>query len=1004
MSDIAIIGMAGRFPGATTINQLWENLCAGVESIRDIPEGELQRSHLDDSTWRQENFVRRAAFPDDVELFDAQFFGFTPREAALTDPQHRLLLECAHEALEDSGYDSSRYSGAIAVFAGCALNSYLLTHLMASGQTLTDVDLVQLNLASSPDFLATRISYKLGLRGPSHSVQCACSTSLVAVHLACQNLRSGESDMALAGGVALNFQLRYGYSRKAGGMFSASGRCRPFDIRADGTVFGNGAGIVVLKRLAEALADRDHIYAVIRGSAVNNDGSAKVGYTAPSVDGQALVIAEALANANLPSGGIGYIEAHGTGTELGDPVEVQALIRGYGNALAAGHRCLIGSIKSNIGHLDCAAGVSGLIKAALTVKNGLIPPQANFEAPNALIPFEASPLRVNVQLTQWDRNGETRRAAVSAFGVGGTNAHLILEELPQEGAELHEASANLILFSAATTTALERSIHRIQVHLAQHPEINIEDAAFTLALGRRQMVQRAFQVVGPGESLEKSAVMRFPTATPQIAPSVTFLFPGQGTQSLKMGHELYASQPAFREAMDKCIAILGEAMDCDSDTLTSLATGDGGDDSVLRQTEYTQPLLFSFEYCLLQLFTSWGIQPAAMIGHSLGEYVAACAGGTITLEDALQLMVTRGILMQSTEPGAMLSVALSETEALAFVDQEISLAAINGPSQCVLSGRKEAIHRLRMALERDGFHVRRLAVERSFHSVLMDPILQLFEDALEHIELMPPRTRWISNLTGQPITDQEATDPKYWVKHLRHTVRFYDCLKAAHNAPSTVFLEVGPGRVLQQLASRLPLSQHNQIAVASMANADDESVSLLLALGTLWLRGIAVDWKAFYHSKKVRRVSLPTYPFEKQRCWVEAAQLDLQDSAATKSGNSNTVVAVPPGSITTVNARPSLAQAYIAPANDLQRRLASIFEQAFGIAPIGIRDNFFALGADSLMAVAVIDRLRAEFHVDLTAAHIYEALDVASLAQLIEELRSETSQGSGGKSFPTATA
>lgn len=993
MTEIAIIGMAGRFPGAANVETYWANICSGVVSIRDTTDEELRHSGIPHSVRSREGYVSKTAFPENVEWFDAQFFEFAPREAAIIDPQHRLLLECAHEALEDAGQDPDRYEGAISVFAGCALNTYLLAHLMSFPDLLQKLDPVQLNLASSTDFLATRISYKLGLRGISHTVQCACSTSLVAVHLACQSLLSGESDMALAGGAALNFHLRYGYFHVPESMFSARGECRAFDSEADGTVFGNGAGMVVLKRRESAERDRDRIYAIIKGSAVNNDGSAKVGYTAPSVEGQTRVIAEAISNAGVAPETVGYIEAHGTGTALGDPIEIQALAHAYKHAQHETAACLIGSVKANIGHLDCAAGVAGLIKAVQVVRNGFIPPSVNFTTPNQHISFEETPFRINTHLSGWPDGKSPRQAGISAFGVGGTNAHVILGECGSHEAQRSPVSLpQIFISSAATESALERSIANLNAHRIAHPEIDIGDVAFTLATGRKQLRFRAFEVIEPGpvEIAGQTAHHQTGATDSRTRPFTIFMFSGQGSQWSGMGDELYGSETVFRQEIDRCLSHLSQYMDRDPRALLELSGSREELNALLQKTDYAQPLLFAFEYALAQLWLSWGVVPDLLMGHSLGEYVAACIAGTMHLEEALKLVVLRGRLMQATEPGAMLSAPMGEQEAIAFVRSDIALAAINGSSQTVFSGSDISIDALHQVLEKEGIHTRRLPVQRAFHSSLMDPILGKFHEYLDDVSLASPKIPWMSNLTGTLITDEQATDRNYWVHHLRGTVRFHDNLKYAHDREDSIFLEIGPQRVLQQLTSRLPLSAKNQIAISSTANRKGEYASVLTALGQVWLRGVPIDWAAFYRTKPVRHVSLPTYPFERQKCWIErnpgldAEHRENQGAHELKKPISENSLAI------TMAARPQLTTAYVPPATPTQIRIISILEPVLGIRPLGVNDNFFALGADSLMAVTVVAQLREHFRVEITAAHLYEALDANSLAALIEEMLAES--------------
>jgi phthiocerol/phenolphthiocerol synthesis type-I polyketide synthase E len=986
MTDIAIIGMAGRFPGAGNVASFWNNLCSGIESVREVSETELLHSGVDASIWGRDNYIRKAAFPEDVELFDPHFFGFTPAEAAIIDPQHRLLLECAYEALEDAGQDPDRYAGSIAVFVGCALNTYLLTHLLSSPDLLQRLDLVQLNLSSSPDFLATRISYKLGLRGISHSVQCACSTSLVAVHLACQSLLSGESDMALAGGAALNFQLRYGYKFVPGGMFSARGQCRAFDNDADGTVFGNGAGIVVLKRLRDALQDHDQIYAVLKGSAVNNDGADKVGYTAPSVVGQARVITEALANAAVPPASIRYIEAHGTGTPLGDPIETEALARVYGTPDDS--ECLIGSVKTNIGHLDCAAGISGLIKAIHVVKHGLVPPSLHFVRLNSQIALKSTRLHINATLTPWPQDGGPRRAAVSAFGVGGTNAHVILESAPASAHSGPAAPAYLLIHSAATERALNSSVSQIADHLQAQPSADLGDIAFTLATGRRQLSWRQYQL-WPSAAEQSGSSDGLGLACPPmqaaaVPPPLTFMFPGQGSQRPHMGRELYSLEPVFRQELNRCLDVLSQYMGRSPESLLLMLQDQSEEAGLLEQTEYCQPLLFAFEYALAKAWISWGVEPSLLIGHSLGEYVAACLADSIALEDALKLTVIRGRLMQNTAPGAMLSLPLGESEARFFVDEEIALAAVNGPAQCVLSGSTQAMDRMHRRLEAEGIYARPLPVQRAFHSSVMDPILPEFLSHLQQIALSPPRVPWQSNLTGNAISGEDAVDPQYWCRQLRSTVRFLDNVTAARSIDGAILLEVGPQNTLQKMANKLPAS-HRSAALSSLSGPRGEYASLLVAAGEMWSRGTPVDWAAFYNPKGHHRQSLPTYPFERQRCWIPRSASgsvgtpDRQQEAGTPPSEPSLAVGT-----TIAHRRPQMSRPYVAPSTPTEKRLVLLLEPMIGVSPLGVRDNFFELGADSLQAVTVVHQINESFGCDLVPLNIFEALDIASLAKVIE--------------------
>ena len=726
-ADIAIIGMAGRFPGAQDVHAFWQNLCNGFESVRFFTPEELESLGVEPGRLRDPGFVKAASFLDNVEWFDAHFFNIPPREAELMDPQHRMFLECAWEALEQAGYAGESCEGSVGVYGGATINTYLLCNLMQAA-AMESLDLVQLNVGSSHDFLTTRVSYKLNLRGPSQAIQSACSTSLVAVHHACQSILHGECDMALAGGVSINLKLRHGYNYVERGMASPDGHCRAFDKNAQGTIFGSGVGIVVLKRYEAALRDGDYIYAIIKGSAINNDGSAKVGYTAPGVNGQAAVIREALANARVEPHTVGYIETHGTGTALGDPIEIQALAKVFRTA-GGKNTCGIGSVKTNIGHLDAAAGVTGLIKTVLALKNKRIPATLHFESLNPEIDFENTPFHVISKLTEWESLHGPRRAGVSAFGVGGTNAHVVLEEAPEIKSEAGSRQWHLLMLSARSESALQKSTDNLAAYLGQGQEGEIADVAYTLQVGRRRFPYRRFVLCsdfrGACEALQTLDPERVHTArVEQQDRPVAFLFPGQGSQYVGMGKRLYETEPVFQATVERCSELLKPELGLDLREV--LYPGDDkrqASADLLNQTWVTQPALFVVEYALARLLTSWGVRLEAMIGHSIGEYVAACLAEVFRLEEALKLVAVRGRLMQSLPRGAMLAAGISEAEAEALIGEQISLAAVNGPMQCVLSGEESAITELEQHLQFDGVTCRRLQTSHAFHSHMVEPVL-----------------------------------------------------------------------------------------------------------------------------------------------------------------------------------------------------------------------------------------------------------------------------------------
>ncbi|HEX6289409.1 MAG TPA: amino acid adenylation domain-containing protein [Herpetosiphonaceae bacterium] len=876
-SAIAIIGMSGRFPGAESIDAFWRNLRDGTESISFFSDDELLAAGVDPSLIEQPNYVKAGGALDQIEYFAAAFFGYTPREAEMMEPQHRLFLECAWESLEHAGYSSHSYAGRIGVFAGAGLNSYLL-NLYSNRALLGEVGVFQTGLGNEKDHVATRVSYKLNLKGPSLNVQTSCSTSLVAVHLACRSLLIGECAIALAGGVAVNPSHRRGYLYEAGGVNSPDGHCRAFDAAAQGTVSGSGVGVVVLKRLADALADGDTVHAVIRGSAINNDGAAKVGYTAPSVDGQAQVIADALAAAGVAPGTISYIEAHGTGTPLGDPIEIAALNQVFGGTQPRGS-IAIGSVKTNIGHLDAAAGVAGLIKAALMLKHRQIPPSLHFQQPNPQIDFAAGPLYVNTALAEWQPGGTPRRAGVSSFGIGGTNAHVIVEEAPPIAADSTSRPWHLLALSAKTETALEQATDNLAQYLRQHPNIPLADVAYTLQLGRqafsyrRALVCRDHADALAALTTDRPQRVMTGAAAPYERP-VVFLFPGQGAQYAEMARELYQDEPVFRSWLDRCAELFRPHLHpegtCDlRDAIyPSTTTADPG---AIDQTELTQPALFAVEYALAQLWIAWGVRPHALIGHSIGEYVAACLAGVLTLESAAALVAARGRLMQALPSGTMLSVPLPERDLAPLLGSDLALAAVNGPALCVLSGSFEAVAAVEQRLDERGVATRRLHTSHAFHSPLIDPMLDAFRSQVRQVALQPPTIPFISNVSGTWITAAEATDPEYWVAQLRQTVRFADGIAELMRHHDWALLEVGPGRTLSTLARQQCAPADQRIILTSLRHPQDQQAdraTMLAALGRLWLAGVAVDWAALYAERR-RRVPLPTYPFERQRYWIE---------------------------------------------------------------------------------------------------------------------------------------
>ncbi len=896
--DIAIIAMAGRFPGAPGVEQLWQNLCDGVEAISSFSEAELLAAGIDPLLIQNPQYVRAKPTLRDVDLFDPAFFGYTPREAELMDPQQRLFHECAWEVLEQAGYDTQRYPGLIGVFAGANLNFYMLH--MATDPLLVGAITDNVVLENDKDALATNISYRLNLRGPSFAVQTFCSTSLVAVHLACRSLLGGECDMALAGGVSVRVPVQEGYLYKPGDQVSPDGRCRTFDARAEGTIFGDGVGLVVLKRLADALEDGDTIHAVIKSSAINNDGDLKVGYTAPSVVGQSEVIATALRGAAIDPASIGYVEAHGTATKLGDPIEVAALTKAYRAFTQERQFCAISSVKPNVGHLDRAAGVTGLIKAAMVLKRDLIPPLLHFQSPNPEIDFEGSPFFVPTALLPWPEQDGPRRAAVNSLGVGGTNAHVIVEQAPAAPPSGPSRPFQLLLLSARTPAALDAAARDLRGFLQANPDTPLADVAHTLQVGRRVFEHRralvcrdreeACRLLGSGDPARV-----FQRAQRPASRSVALLIGGMGEQYAGMGRELYEGEPVFRACVDRCCAFLAPLLGLDlrallyPDTPDSLAApakpdlramlGRGGAAAApagpLHQTALAHPALFVTNYALAELLRSWGILPKALLGYSLGEYVAACLSGVFSLEDALRIVAARARLIQGQPAGAMLAVALGQAQLAPYLGVGLSLAAANSPSTCVVAGAPEAVAALHKRLTAGGVSARQVETDHAFHSPLLAPAAPELAALIATVPLRPPQIPYVSNLTGTWITAEQATDPDYWARHLCQPVRFADGVAALLAQPDLVLLELGPGQNLGSFVRQHPGCTRERMgevlgALRGRNEIQGDLPTLLTALGRLWLLDVSVDWAAFAGGERRRRVPLPTYPFERQRYWLAA--------------------------------------------------------------------------------------------------------------------------------------
>ncbi|WP_218009942.1 type I polyketide synthase [Actinomadura kijaniata] len=967
---LAVVGMAGRFPGARGLREFWKGLAEGTDSIT--------RSHPDTHVNAHPNAYGAVA---DADHFDAAFFGYSPREALMLDPQHRVFLECAWEALEHSGHDPASFPGVIGVYGGSGDTGHFGT-LRANRGRFPGVSDWQLRLASGADFLTSRVAYKLGLTGPAVTVQTACSTSLVAVHTAAQALLAGECDLALAGGVTIKGPAPSDEVGGDDGVLSADGTVRAFDAAATGTVGADGAGIVALRRLEDALADGDHVHAVLLGTAINNDGAAKPGFTTPSVDGQAGAARTALAVAGIDPATVGFVEAHGTGTVVGDPIEVRALAKAYGPGVGT---ALLGSVKPNIGHTDAAAGVIGLIKAVLALANELVPPTPHFREPNPMIDFAASPFTVNAVARPWPRRaGEPRRAGVNSLGLGGTNAHVIVEEAPVAEPTGDRRPFHLLPLSARSPQALDAAAARLADGL-RPAGAPLGDVAWTLQTGRRAFPHRAF-VVAADRDQAIAALTDGPHGAATGAgtgggapPDPAFLFPGQGGQHVGMARDLYEHEPVFRAEIDRCAELALPVLGLDlRDVLYPPGPArDRAAEQAMASMRIAQPALFAVEYALARLWRSWGVRPGVVVGHSLGAYAAATIAGVLEVADALHLVLERGRLLESLPDGAMLAVPLPERELLPRLGDRLSIAAINGPAQCVVAGHALDVTALRRRLAADGVDGRVLHISAAAHSFLVEPVVAEFERAVARVRLSPPSLPWVSDRTGALVTAEQACDPAYWGAHLRHTVRFSDALATLLGRAETgPLLEIGPGRTLGTLARRHPAADAGRLVLPSLphpSEADGGARAMLTAAGRLWQAGAEIDWAALHDGEPRRRTPLPTYPFERR-------PFRLDPPAATPP-----LQAVRPAPEPDPEPEPEPVRPETEAGMDGTRRVvAHAFATVLGMDGIGPHDDFFELGGDSLVAAQALAMIREATGRALTARALFRAPTVARLARLLD--------------------
>jgi len=875
---IAIIGMSGRFPGAKNVPEFWDKIKQGVELITQFTDKELLASGISKSLLKNEKYVKAKGYLPNIDQFDTNFFNFNPNEARITDPQQRLFLECAWEAFEDAGYNPKTYSGSVGVFSGCSsVAPYLLKNLFANTEIQEIFSEYQLGLSNATDFLSSRTAYKLNLKGPVATVQSACSTSLVATVMGYQALINNQADLILAGGSTVAMPNKNGYLYQEGMIFSPDGHCRTFDAKAKGTLLGNAVGTVLLKRLDDAIRDHDHIYAVIKGAAYDNDGNMKVGFTASGLDGQKRVVKEALEVANISPDTIGYVEAHGTGTPLGDPIEIKALTKAWHETSnnRKNNYCAIGSVKTNVGHCDAAAGVVGLIKTASMLKNKQIPASLHFERPNPNIDFANSPFYVSNTLKEWQISDSPRRAGVSSFGMGGTNAHLILEEAPEREKSSSSRDWQLITLSAKTDTALEKAQQNLSDYLQKNSNQSFADIAYTSHIGRQHFVHRKTIICRDG--LQAMDVISSNNSDLQATgkvltddPHIVFMFLGQGSQYINMAQELYQTEEEFKQIINNCTSLLKPHLSMDIRSILFNNNDSAKTSEKLNQTALAQPALFVIEYALAKLLMGWGIQPDSLVGHSLGEYTAACLANIMSLEDALHLVSVRGKLMQSMPEGKMLAVPLSE-EAIHPWCQDVEIAAVNTPNRCVLSGTTTAIEKIQDKLQQQGIESRLLHTSHAYHSSMMEPAMTEFMDIVKTIHLDIPSIDIISTISGDTAMTCEITEPCYWSSQIRMTVRFADAIQTLLKKPNTIFIEIGPGNTLSSFVKPQIIRRPEFKVVQTLPHPKKNHSSLqsvITALGQLWITGIEIDWDIFYQNECRYRVSLPTYPFERERFWV----------------------------------------------------------------------------------------------------------------------------------------
>ncbi len=1023
--DIAIIGMSGNFPESDNLIAFWKHLVEGNELLHFYSDTELKQLGASDEQLKNKNYVKVNSLLKDEGNFDHSFFGYTQEEAALMDPQLRLLHQQAWLSLEDAGYNPFNYSDKIGCFLSASDNINWRTHVtLSSSQNVNPFFVKHLSNSNSVSRL---VSYSLNLKGPSYFIDTACSSSLVATHMACRALLLKECTMALAGGASISSTTDVGYVYEEGSILSKDGHCRAFDSESSGVISGQGAATVVLKRLEDALKDGDYIYCVIRASSVNNDGNRKVGYTAPSIIGQYECIKAAHQMAEVDPKQISYVEAHGTGTKLGDPIEIEALNKAFNYDTS--HQCAIGSLKTNLGHLDAAAGIASLIKTALALKNKVLPPSLNFKVPNPEINFKAGPFYVNSTSTEW-LSETARLAGVSSFGIGGTNAHVLLEEAPAPIETSPPKAYQLLVYSAKTKTSIKNYQHNLENFLKANEEINLADLAFTLKARRNRFKYRNFILCKSTDDaiIQLNKISANEPFQTKEKKGIVFLFSGQGSQYYEMGKQIYWHYPFFKSCMDKGFEILKRETGEDYAAIIGYNDVEKPDNDLINDTRYTQPLLFLLEYAFAKLLLELGITPSNMIGHSLGEYVAACISEVFSFEDGLKLIVKRAQLMSDLERGSMLSVDLPMNQVTAFISPSLSIAAINTETSCVISGSTSDIDAVAELFSAKEIPFSKLKTSHAFHSQMMNPILKDYEVVLNKINFNEPKYPFISCTTGLPIEKEEAVSPKYWVKHLKETVNFCKGLDTLLREGYGTYIEIGSSKTLLTFVrqNKNYSSDLNFVTVLKHPKeTKDDSYYLLSALGSLWACGVEVDWNKYYLNEVRNKLQAPGYSFDKIlfpsrvnpiKKFIELNASLLQSEMMKEDGNVQVSALhkfIPNATLEIQDTNqveknryteaPPVNAAFKNAQSETEKALCELWKELFGYDEIGVNDDFFELGGDSLKASVLLKRIHKAFDIEIGIADFFRKSNIEELGKEIElalevkELKKPESQAVSSK-------